>query len=165
MVVFGDREKALDFIKDDKFIETPTAPESCYGKLYEKDGYILLCGVSQSKNTYLHAVAEILDIPKRMAKETLTVKTKYINGDVSTRKIRLYEEDYIGDASLRFTKYETAFRYHKVIRDSFLGNAPTQLCSARGLLNVVDLIFRNGGGYDPLETEKPIPPKYYATSS
>ena len=33
MVVFGDRERALEFIANEPFVKTPTAPESCYGKL------------------------------------------------------------------------------------------------------------------------------------
>ena len=66
MVVFGNRERAERFIRDDAFVKSPTAPESCYGKLYREGGYVLLLGVSHTKNTYLHAVAEILNMPNHM---------------------------------------------------------------------------------------------------
>ena len=56
MVVFGDRERAERFVSGEIDVATPTAPESCYGKIYDEDGYILLIGVGQEKNTYLHCV-------------------------------------------------------------------------------------------------------------
>jgi len=161
MVVFGDRKKVLDFIEDEKSVLTPTAPESCYGKLYRDDGQILLAGVLQNKNTYLHAVAEILKLENRMDTRAIPVTVKRRSGEVIERSITLFDESFIGDASLRFTKYELAFRYRGNIKDGFLGNAPTQLCSARGMLDTVKLIFRRSDGDDPLRTEMPIHPKLF----
>ena len=51
MVVFGDRLRALDFIKDEGHVTSGTDPESCYGKLYRDGGYVLLLGVAHNKNT------------------------------------------------------------------------------------------------------------------
>ena len=63
--------------------------------------------------------------------------------------------------SFSFPKYEVAFRYHKCITDGFIGNAPVQLCDAGMLKDIVELIFKNANGEDPLGTENPIPPKWY----
>ena len=41
MVVFGDRERAEAFIRDETNVPSGTAPNSCYGKLYEQGGYVL----------------------------------------------------------------------------------------------------------------------------
>ena len=60
-----------------------------------------------------------------------------------------------------FGKYDTAFRYRGCTVQGQIGNAPTQLCHARGLLDTVKLIFERSGGIDPLASEKPIPPKWY----
>ena len=49
MVVFGDRDRALDFVRDEPCIRTTTAPESCYGKLYSQGGHILLAGAAQNR--------------------------------------------------------------------------------------------------------------------
>lgn len=161
MVVFGDREKALDFIKDEPFVKTPTAPDSCYGKLYYRAGHVLLVGVDHSKNTYLHAVAEILNIPNRMADTSVPTCVRRADGQLVHGRVALYDADFTPDISWRFPKYDTAFRYHGCTRDGFLGNAPTMLCDAVKMKQTVELIFQNSGGKDPLRRESPIPPKWY----
>ena len=160
MVVFGDRERALTFIKDEKVVETPTAPESCYGKLYTMDGQVLLIGVAHNRNTYLHAVDEMLATPNRMDAKPIPMTVRSATSE-ETRRIRLYYTDYCEDISWRFPKYETAFRYHRCITDGFIGNAPVQLCDAVKMKETVELIFRNSGGKDPLYGEVPIPQNWY----
>lgn len=163
MVVFGNRERALDFIKGEAFVRTPTAPESCYGKLYALGGQVLLIGVAQNRNTYLHAVDELLDTPNRMDTCAVPVTVRRSSGEEDFRSITLYYTDYSEDISYRFPKYETAFRYHGCITDGFIGNAPVQLCDARKMKETVELIFQNSAGMDPLRGEAPIPQKWYCT--
>ncbi len=161
MVVFGDRQKALDFIADEPFIKSSTAPESCYGKLYSMGGYILLVGVAQNRNTYIHAVEEILGLPNRMKSEPNVTAIKKLSGEIEMRDILLYKADFVDDVSWRFIKYDTPFRYHGCITDGFIGNAPTQLCDARKIKETIELIFSSSGGVDVLSGELPIPQKFY----
>lgn len=161
MVVFGDRARAEEFIKDEPYITTTTAPESCYGKLYSMGGYVLLVGVAQNRNTYLHSVGEILALPNRMAENPRHMTVRRASGEVVEREILTYHTDFVKDVSLRFVKYDTAFRYHRCITDGFIGDAPTQLCDARKMKETVELIFKNNGGKDPLDGEMPIPQKAY----
>ncbi len=158
MVVFGERKKALEFIKDEQFVKTPTAPESAYGKLYSEGGYVLLIGVAHDKNTYLHAVDEILGTPNRMEDKYFKVKVK--DDDITERDFKLFYCDYSNDISLRFVKFETAFRYHRAISDGFVGRAPTQLCDAKIMKDVVELIYKTSGR-DPLKLEDALPQKWY----
>lgn len=160
MVVFGNRERAIEFIKDDEFVKTPTAPESAYGKLNSQNGYVLLIGVAHDKNTYLHAVDEILATPNRMSDKCRVVRVKDIDGTVTEHDFSLFKCDYTDDISLRFTKFETAFRYHRAITDGFVGNAPTQLCRGDIMKNVLELLYKKSGT-DPLKSDKPIPQKWY----
>lgn len=161
MVVFGDRARALEFIKDDLNVETPTDPRSCYGKIINEGGHILLVGVAHNKNTILHTVDEMLSLPNRMDNEFVPVSVLTETGEKCDRKIRLFFTDYTDDISYRFPKYETAFRYHGCIVDGFVGNAPTQLCDAALMKKTVELIYRNSKGEDPLKDEEAIPQKWY----
>lgn len=161
MVVFGDRQRALEFIKDEATVKTPTAPESCYGKLCTMGGQVLLIGVAQNRNTYLHAVDELLGTPNRMDTKPIPMTVRRATGEEIARSITLYYTDYSEDISWRFPKYETAFRYHRCITDGFIGNAPVQLCDARKLKDTVERIFRGSDGIDPLKGEKPIPQQWY----
>ncbi len=161
VAVFGDREKALKFIENEAKIKTPTSPDSIYGKLFSESGYVLLIGVDHSKNTYLHAVAEILGLPDRMSDKPTSVTVKKTDGEVVEKDIYLYDCSFSEDISWRFPKYETAFRYRGCITDGFIGNAPTQLCDARKMKETVERIWQNSEGKDPLAKEAPIKPKLY----
>ena len=160
MVVFGNRERAETFVEGEFFVSTPTAPESWYGKLIENGGFVLLVGVGQNKNTCLHTVDEMLHIPNRMDEKTVPMAVKK-DGQIIRRELHLFQTDYTEDISLRFWKYETAFRYHRCITDGFLGNAPVQLCDAKKMKETMALIYQNSNGTDPLKDEEAIPPKWY----
>ncbi len=161
MVVFGDRARAEEFIKDELFIDSGTHPNSCYGKIYRDGGFILLVGVAHNRNTYLHCVEEIIGMENRLAKEAENVTVKTENGEIIKGKIRPHRTDFTSDVSLRFVKYETAFRYHGAIVDGFVGNAPTQACDAIIMKDVMELISKRGNGTDPLIDEKSISPTLY----
>ena len=161
MVVFGDRKRAESFIANEPYVKTPTAPDSCYGKVYYEGGAVLLLGVAQNKNTYLHTVDEILNIPNRMATEPCRVSVRRRDGSVYERDLLLFFADFTDDISLRFTKFDTAFKYRGCVREGFVGDAPTQICDAVGMLECVKLIYERAAGVDPLESEKPIPPAWY----
>ncbi len=161
MVVFGNRERAMEFASSELTLDSPTAPESCYGKIYREGGHILLVGVGQNKNTFIHTVEEMFGTPNRMTKEKRRFTVRRRNGEIVERYMRWFDESLYGDVSLRFTKFEIPFRYHGIITDGFIGNAPTQLCSAKRILEVLEPIYKNAEGRDPLADEKLVPPRWY----
>lgn len=161
MAVFGDRSRALDFIKDEATLTSGTAPESCYGKLYREGGYVLLVGVAHNKNTYLHCVEEMLGMENRLSAESREVVVRLASGEFITSQVRTHHADFTSDVSARFPKYETAFRYHGAITDGFIGNAPTQACDARIMKDVMERILSRTEGVDPLADERALPPKWY----
>lgn len=161
VVIFGDRKRAEQLAERDKYIDTPIAPNSVYGELYRQKGYVLLVGVSQAKNTYLHTVDEMLNIPDRMDDTPMITTVRRLNGEILERPLRLFKCSTTDDISERFPKYDTAFRYHRAITDGWLGDAPVQLCDAVKMKEVVELIFSRSEGKDPLGDERPIPPKWY----
>ena len=160
MVVFGDRARAEAFVKDEINAPSGTAPESCYGMIYRAGGYILLVGVSHAKNTYLHAVDEMLGVPNRLTEQVREVKIKRASGEVVTRHIHGHYCSCTNDISARFPQFETAFRYHGAITDGFLGDAPVQACDARVMKQTMQTIFARADR-DPLSDEAALPPVWY----
>jgi aminoglycoside 3-N-acetyltransferase len=158
MAVFG--EGAEEFVSGEEKMTTPAHPDGCYGKIYARDGYILLVGVGHNRNTYLHGVEEMLDVPNRLG-ELREVSIRYRDGSISRRLSRGHHAEGINDVSAQFPNYEEAFRYHGFIRDGFLGGAPTQLCSAVGMKRVVETIYKRSGGIELLASLAPIPREYY----
>ena len=96
-----------------------------------------------------------------MADSPTVFSVRRKNGEVIQVPMLDYHNNFTNDLSLRFPKYETAFRYHRCITDGFLGNAPVQLCNARRMLSTIALIYQNSGGKDPLASESPIPQAWY----
>lgn len=161
MAVFGDKDRVAAFVDGEDGISSGTAPESCYGKIYREGGYILLIGVSHARNTYLHCVDEILGVPNRITKDLREVKIKLASGEILTRRVHCHHTDFTNDISLRFPKYEIAFRYHGAITDGFIGDAPTQACDAVIMKEVMERIFTNSRGVDPLRDESTLSPLLY----
>ena len=108
----------------------------------------------------MHCVEEMLGTPNRLS-EPREVVVKRASGEIVKRQLRTHKTDFTSDVSMRFPKYETAFRYHGAITDGYIGNAPTQCCDARIMKEVMERIWESCGGVDPLADEKAIPPRWY----
>ena len=161
MAVFGDREKAEEFAKNEAFASTPASPDGCLGKLFEQDGYVLLIGVGQDKNTYLHCVEEILDTPNRLTDYKVEKSIIHEDGIEEKRCLYWFDEENFGDVSHYFPKFETPFRYFGCITDGTIGNASVQMCSARKMKEVVELIYKNNNMGELLDNDRPIDKNLY----
>ncbi len=157
MMVFGDRDKALEFVSGEEKIDTSTSPLGCYGKIYDRGGYILLVGVAHGNNTYLHSVEEMLDIPGRLSREAVNCRVVLPDGTVTERRLH----HHIGHISENFPKYEPAFRHHGCIVDGFLGGARTQLCDARKMKDVCELIYERSGKRDVIALDEAVDEGYW----
>ena len=161
MAVFGESKRVEQFIAGEDKVDIPVSPKGCYGRIYSEDGYVLLVGVGHEKNTFLHCVEEMLHIPNRLM-DTLEERVIiHKNGQCERRYLHPFKEDEIPDVSLNFGKYEPAFRHHSCILDGQIGNACTQLCSARKMKEVVELIHKNSGGIELLADNLPLDEQLY----
>lgn len=161
MAVFGDPDRVAEFVRGEETLLTHTAPSGCYGKLYSHDGFVLLLGVSHKANTYLHCVEEMLAVPHRLADGLVDVSIRHKTGEIEHRQVKTFDEDRNGDVSLRFPKFEPAFRAHGCITDGKIGDAPTQLCTARGMYEVMARIYARSGGRELLGDDEPLSPDLY----
>lgn len=161
IVVFGDREKALEFVQGEAQVNTPVSPDGCYGNFYKEEGYILLIGVTHDKNTFLHCVEEKLQVPNRLTKDMVERTIIHKDGRVETRHLYWFDESKIPDVSANFDKFEPAFRYYECIMDGFIGNAKVQLCLAAKMKEVMELIYKRNAGEELLADNQPLDKKLY----
>jgi len=150
MAVFGERGRVEEFVKDEAFSDSPTNPNGCYGKIYDEGGYVLLIGVGQNKNTYIHCVEEMLDVPGRLTEEMVEKTIIHTDNREEKRFLRWFDTSKIRDVSVNFGKFEPAFRHYGCIIDGFVGNAPAQMCNARKMKDVIELIYKNSRGEELL---------------
>ncbi|MBQ4354684.1 MAG: AAC(3) family N-acetyltransferase [Clostridia bacterium] len=159
MAAFGDN--AEEFIAGECMVDSSTSPRGCHGRLWERGGKILLIGVGHNRNTYLHAVEELMQIPGRMSDALVPATIRLKDGSVIERPIHCHDSHGLGDISRRYPKYEEAFRHHGCITDGLLGAAKTQLCDCVKMRDVMLLIRERSGGAELLADDEPIPQKYW----
>ncbi len=161
MAVFGETKRVFAFCKGENQVDTPTSPDGCYGKIYKEGGYILLIGVGHEKNTFLHCVEEMLCVPKRLTKEKVERTIIHRDGSAEKRHLHWFYTDEIPDVSENFGKFEAAFRHHGCILDGTIGNAKVQLCSAKKMKEVLELINKRSGDKELLSDHMPLDEKLY----
>jgi aminoglycoside 3-N-acetyltransferase len=161
VMVFGEREKVLRFVESEAYADSGTGPDTCCGRLHAYGGFVLLIGVSQTSNTFLHTVEEALGVPKRITEEKFPVKIKRKNGQIVERQLRFHDVSFHPDICFRFQKYDIPFRYYGAITDGFFGSAPVQACDAAIMKAVMERIWKNNGEQDPLAGEEPFPPALF----
>ena len=161
IAVFGDHDRAEAFIKDDRYQHSPASPNSSYGKIFDNDGYIMLVGVGHNRNTYLHCVEEIINVPNRLSPNEVPFKIRLKSGEIITGTTHYHLAEGIPDVSANYPKYEPAFRYHGCITDGFVGSAKTQLASARKMKEVVEMIYNRSEHREQLSDNSPLDEKLY----
>lgn len=161
MAVFGDTEKTRAFADGEAQWDTPTPPLGCYGKIFDAGGHIMLIGVGHNRNTYLHCVEEMLEVPNRLANSPKNATVRHKDGHIETRQMHPHRAIGIGDVSLRYPKMEDAFRYYGCITDGKLGNADVQICDARGMKAVMEQVYMKNSREELFGDDMPLDPALY----
>ena len=159
ITVFGNN--AEEFVANEVYADTPTHPDGCYGNIYREDGYVLLIGVNQTKNTMIHCLEEILEVPGRLTAEKIDTVIRYKDGKEEKRQLYWFDESKISDVSMFFDKFEPAFNYYNCISYEKLGNADVQICSVRKMKEVMDIIYERAMGKELLADNTPLDESLY----
>lgn len=159
VVAFG--KGAEDFVSGEENSETTTPPHGCYGKLYNMDGYVLLVGVGHNRNTFIHHIEEILNVPNRISKNATIRTVRLPDGSVLEKLVHGVYADGIGAFWERFPKFEPVFRCFGAVTDGFIGDAPVQLCSCRKMMDAFRTVFERSGRAELLLNDEPFKEEWY----
>lgn len=161
MAVFGSNERVKEFVKDEVLADTPANPNGCYGKLLAENGYIILLGVGQDKNTFIHCVEEMMNVPERLTKDKVKRTIIHKDGSSEVRELFWFDDSLISDVSVNFPKFESAFRYHDCIRDGKVGNAKVQICNSRKIKDTLEIVYNRNNFKELLNNAKPLDKALY----
>jgi aminoglycoside 3-N-acetyltransferase len=128
VVAFGER--AAEYIKADRDINTPTPMHGSIGKLYEENAKILLIGLDLVKATFIHAVDEALE-PKGISAPYPVTAIDY-DGRQYPREGRNTQ-----GPTANYPIYEPYFQRHGVIAYGKLGDAQVRILNARRCFETV----------------------------
>ena len=153
MTAFGKR--AEDFVRGEEKATTPCFEGGAWRRLYDEDAWIVLIGVGLDKNTYIHAIDEILDLDGRIGDPAeLTV----IDGEGREYKTVFCPHSHA--TSQYFVNYKAPLDELSVLSYSKLGNADVCAMRAKELTRVLMHIWKNAE-WDLTEEYRDIPRSYY----
>ena len=63
----GYGKNAAEYLAGEEYNNTPCTPGGCYDRLKDAGGKVLLVGVGHERNTYIHSVEDVLNVPNRLS--------------------------------------------------------------------------------------------------
>ena len=153
----GYGKNAAEYLAGEEYNNTPGG---CYDRLKEVGGKVLLVGVGHERNTYIHSVEEVLNVPNRLSDMPMELvielqeesnnsgKLPPYNRDDGWKKHtdnKLYRKVYVRKhynakqphISEDFVKLNQIFLDSGVVRKVKFGDADSLLCDAKGMFNIV----------------------------
>ena len=156
----GYGNNAAEYQAGEEYNNTPCTPGGCYDRLKEVGGKVLLVGVGHERNTYIHSVEEVLNVPNRLSDMPMELVIELQEESNNSGKLPPYNRDegwkkhtdnklcrkvYVRKhynaqqphISEDFVKLNQIFLDSGVVRKVKFGDADSLLCDAKGMFNIV----------------------------
>lgn len=155
MAAYG--RDAAAYVAGEENCNTPCTPGGCYDRLRQAKGKILLVGVGHERNTFIHSVEEVLNVPNRLTDRPELFQVVMPDGSRRPVYMRRHYNAMQPHISEDFVKLEQAFYDTGAAKKVKFGNADCILCDARGIFEVTRFCLAP----DPecLVTKAEIPPE------
>ena len=132
---------SVEYTKDEENRTTPCAIGGCYDRLRQRNAKILLLGVNHSRNTYLHCVEEILQVPDRLTATPVLFRVVMPDGSQKKCFMHRHYNTVSSHISENYSKLEQAFYENHVAKPVTFGDASCILCDANGLFDVMNKVL------------------------
>lgn len=133
----GIGENAAKYLEGEENCNTPCTPGGCYDRLRDCNGKILLIGVGHARNTFIHSVEEVLNVPNRLADMPMKLEIVMPDGGGKTVYMRKHYNPQQPHISEDFVKLNQALLDCKAAREVTFGDAACLLCDAKRIFKVV----------------------------
>lgn len=156
----GYGKNAAEYLAGEEYNNTPCTPGGCYDRLKEVGGKVLLVGVGHERNTYIHSVEEVLNVPNRLSDMPMELVIELQEESNNSGKLPPYNMDegwkkhtdnklcrkvYVRKhynaqqphISEDFVKLNQIFLDSGVVKKVKFGDADSLLCDAKGMFNIV----------------------------
>lgn len=134
MAAYG--RAAADYIRGEENCNTPCTPGGCYDRLRAVNGKILLVGVGHERNTFIHSVEEVLNVPNRLTDKPTMFYVVMPDGQQKKVYMRRHYNAMQPHISEDFVKLEQAFYDRGAAKRVPFGGASCILCDAEKVFEV-----------------------------
>ena len=125
--VWATGKNAVEFVKGEEISETPAPIGGCWFRLKDVNAKILLIGVGNNRNTFIHAVDELAELHDRLVENAWNVTVVDYNGNTLTHSFK----NHGNTGSENFGNFEKMFIKKGVQASGKLGNAEVKICDAK----------------------------------
>ena len=158
--VAGFGKNAAAFLAGEETAGTPTPVGGVMHKLGSVGAKILLIGVGNNKNTFLHTLDEELEIPDRMEQESYPLTILDADGKRHVTQFRSHHCSRSKDVSMNYPNYEQPLVDTGAQTFGKLGSATVRIVDAAKCRRVVTRILQNADR-DVAVEPMTIPPEWY----
>ena len=132
----GYGKDAASYLAGEEMRNTPCTPGGCYDRLKDVGGKILLVGVGHERNTYIHSVEEVLNVPNRLSDMPVLMKIVQHGKKPVSVYMRKHYNSQQPHISEDFVKLNRAFDECGAAVHTVFGSAECILCDARRIFEV-----------------------------
>ncbi len=127
---------AAEYVRGEEKCTTPCSPGGCWDRLRHIHAKILLAGVTHSRNTFIHSIEEVLEVPERFTPEPAAFQIKMPGGSMKEVRVYRHYNPHTAHISESFDKLSEAFYAVGAAEKVSFGQAECILCDAEGLFDV-----------------------------
>lgn len=128
---------AAEYVRNEENAPTPGTPGYAWDRLADVNAKILLIGVGHDKNTFIHAVEEVADIPDRLQRDPWEAIIRDRDGNVYTHPYVTHFCSRSSDVSRQFVNFEKPLLELGAQKFGKLGNADVRIVDARACKEIV----------------------------
>lgn len=139
--VWAHGADAAEYVCNEKNAQSPTPKGFCWDKLADRHAKILLIGVGNEKNTFIHSVEERLALPDRISDKPYDITIVNQKGERMTHPFYPQYCSKTEDISWFFGMFEKPMVEMGVQTFGKLGNADVRIVDAMGCRELLTTIF------------------------
>lgn len=155
----GWGRNAAAFLSGEERACSPAPPGFAWARLADVSAKILLIGVGHNRNTFIHAVDEMYDLPDRLSTKPFDVTVLDRDGAEYKHPYRHHACSRTDDVSRYFVNFEAAFEACGVQTHGVLGAADVRIVDAAACRDTVLRIYRRAAE-DAARTDKELCDRY-----
>ena len=155
VAAFGKR--AVEFVRGEEASQTPCPVGGVWARLYDENAKILLLGVLMNRNTYIHAVDEMIGVEGKLREDSFPLTVLGYEGE--RYEIPAFHAHYSG-GSAHFENYRKPLEALGAMKRTRLGNAEVSVFYAKPATEILKKLWAQAD-YDLSAEEREIPKKYY----
>ena len=139
IAAFG--KEAAFYIQGEENCNSPCTLGGAWDRLREVDAKILLIGVTHIRNTFIHSVEEVYQVPERLTTMPTLFQIKMPHGKLKEVQMHRHYNPYTAHISEAYDKLEQAFYDTGAAKKVRFGDAECILCDAKKVFEVTGKVL------------------------